>query len=381
MRIPARLSPSGRRTNRYFATKREAENFARELSGDVASRGVEGVLNSGLEAWQVAWAGAGLSGDVSMGVEWLIRECGRVGSFDGFVRRFERGDAEFSDEGKSVTWLEASREFMRVKRDVECRRERTLRDLRLFLERIEKRASWVLGMFLCDIGADECSRLLDVFPTPRQRLKVRRGLSGLFSLGMKRGWCRVNGFSLLDSEVVRESELRCLSVDEVQNLVGTAREFRQGVLLAPVAMMVFAGIRPEEVKRLKWEDVDFEEGVISVRGHSSKTGGTRHVEMSENLRRILISSRGGGEMDDLVVSVSWESAWKALIRVAGWGEKKKWPQDACRHTFASYHLKKHGDLQRLQVAMGHRSSELLRTRYLNMRGVTKALADEFWCVS
>lgn len=39
--------------------------------------------------------------------------------------------------------------------------------------------------------------------------------------------------------------------------------------------------------RLTWEDVSFEDGVITVRAAASKTGGARHVTICEALRAWL----------------------------------------------------------------------------------------------
>ena len=50
--------------------------------------------------------------------------------------------------------------------------------------------------------------------------------------------------------------------------------------------------------------------------------------------------------------------------------------NALRHTFASYHAAHFRDLPALQLEMGHRSSDLLRTRYLNLPQVQQA--KEYW---
>lgn len=51
-----------------------------------------------------------------------------------------------------------------------------------------------------------------------------------------------------------------------------------------------------------------------------------------------------------------------------------------RHSYATYYLKNGGDLNRLQLNMGHRDTHLLYTRYTNMVGVTRAMAAEWWQV-
>ncbi|MEE1265877.1 MAG: hypothetical protein UHH87_06275 [Akkermansia sp.] len=51
-----------------------------------------------------------------------------------------------------------------------------------------------------------------------------------------------------------------------------------------------------------------------------------------------------------------------------------WPQDA-----ASYHLSHFRSFAELQVEIGHRDASLLRTRYVDQRGVRNAL--RFWLQS
>ena len=53
----------------------------------------------------------------------------------------------------------------------------------------------------------------------------------------------------------------------------------------------------------------------------------------------------------------------------------EWINDVLRHTFASYHLKHFKNLILLQAEMGHRDLNLLRSRYVNMQGITK---DDAW---
>ena len=48
---------------------------------------------------------------------------------------------------------------------------------------------------------------------------------------------------------------------------------------------------------------------------------------------------------------------------------------------AFYHAKHFKDYNLLQMEMGHRSSSLLRTRYLNMKGISPQTATRFWALT
>ena len=66
---------------------------------------------------------------------------------------------------------------------------------------------------------------------------------------------------------------------------------------------------------------------------------------------------------------NWQNRWRALRRAAGFTD---WQPDVCRHTFASNHAAYFRDLGALQLEMGHRSADLLRSRYLNLPQVNQA---------
>lgn len=82
-----------------------------------------------------------------------------------------------------------------------------------------------------------------------------------------------------------------------------------------------------------------------------------------------------------VMSSQLAGALEAAPEKAGWGLHNRfgeWSADALRHTYASYHAKWFRDFSLLQLEMGHRSSSLLRERYLNMEGVSRDRARLFW---
>ena len=58
----------------------------------------------------------------------------------------------------------------------------------------------------------------------------------------------------------------------------------------------------------------------------------------------------------------WAQHWSRLHRAAGFS---RWQPDVLRHTFASHHLAHFRSYAALQLEMGHRSAELLRTRYVS----------------
>ncbi len=219
-----------------------------------------------------------------------------------------------------------------------------------------------------------CRQLLEsTFHTPRQRAKGRIILHGIFAHSQQQGWCHNNPVAALRAPKLREAEIQALTTSEISRLLRTARKSEHRACMPALGLMLWAGIRPAEITRLKWEDIDKEERVITLRPQHSKTGGTRHITLHPVLSAWLKES--GGTQQGALCPRCWLRRWKNLRHAAG---LIPWRQDVLRHTFASYHVKQWHDYARLQLEMGHRSAELLRTRYLNMRGITAADAARFW---
>ena len=208
----------------------------------------------------------------------------------------------------------------------------------------------------------ECTEYLQAaFDTPRQRNKARLILSGVFSTAMKRGWCAENPMRRVEVERIEEQRIRILSKEEMDRLMTAAESYAGGACLAAVGMMLYAGIRPYEVERLLWEDVKTEAGIICISPQHSKTGGARHVTIHPPLARIIERTRQADNAR--ICPPNWRNRWAELHRAAAFHH---WQPDVLRHTFATHHLATFHSYAQLQLEMGHRSADLLRTRYIAM---------------
>ena len=240
------------------------------------------------------------------------------------------------------------------------RRFATRSDLRYFARRILRSVPEAAGRPLRAMSTRECRGILTrAFHTPAQYRKGRAFLSSVFAYGVRQEWCEENPVLRIEVPVVREGEIRPLSMAEIRRLLDVAgrAEFRE---IAPaLGLMLWAGIRPNEVRRLQAEDVDLRRGFVYVKPRHSKTGGGRQVPIRPALQRWL--QKHG--MPCAWSLSGWSRRWRSLRAAAGF---EQWQQDVLRHTFASYHVLCFADLPMLQLEMGHRSVELLRTRYVNV---------------
>ncbi len=292
----------------------------------------------------------------------------------GFCRQVIRmGTRAYSHDTRTVSFREAVERSLQSRAS---RRGRTLAEIRQCCRRLLRNYPELAEMPVRGITSDYCREIIQgSYPTLPMQRKARRLLHGIFAFSQRHGWCAVNPTAAVDIPQVIEKPIAALTIQEVRRLLATTRRKEHLPCAAAVGLMLWAGIRPVELTRLHWEDVNVQARIITVEARHSKTGGARHVTLYPILIRWLRETAPYRLPRALIVPTSWVRRWRALRVAAGF---KDWHPDTLRHTFASYHLKHFANLNTLQIDMGHADSQLLRTRYLGMRGITAEGANEFW---
>ena len=302
--------------------------------------------------------------------------CAAIKAGRGRVRRAMKclaaGAEALRQQERTVSFEQAVTAALEARKD---RRIRTIYDFRYFTRRFMLRCKGLAKRRVRAITPQECAEYIEqAFDTPRQRQKARLMLSGVFSTAAKRGWCDENPVARVEAPRVVEQPVPILTPQEIEQITTTAESYQGGSCAAAVGMMLYAGIRPHEEARLTWAQVDLQARAIYIQPQHSKTGGARRVTIHKPLQRIL---RKHKQPDTATICpANWQRHWRRLRHAAGWGSDRKWPQDALRHTFASYHLSHFRSYAELQVEIGHRDATLLRTRYVDQRPVVNAGA--FW---
>ncbi len=192
--------------------------------------------------------------------------------------------------------------------------------------------------------------------------KGRAMLHSVFAHGMRQEWCAENPVARIEVPAVQEREIVPLRREEVERLEAAVQQPEHRAMRLSLHLLLYCGLRPQEVARLQPQHVQPERGCVVVPGRCSKTGGGRVVPLRN--RALLRGVR-------MRIPRNWEQRWRRLRRGAGFAPGK-WVPDVCRHTFASYHAARFRDLGALQLEMGHRSADLLRSRYLNLPRVEEA---------
>ena len=250
----------------------------------------------------------------------------------------------------------------------------SIRDIRCIGNRLLRTKPEFGGRNFSELSVSECEEWLNAaFHTNSQFNKARTMLHGLFEFALRREWCDKNPIKRIERKKVVEKEIQPLKLTETKRLIKNAQ--RESPVYAIVAaLLVYTGIRPREVRRLTWRDIDTEEKTITVRSQCSKTGGVRQVEIPPVLNRLLITHKS--QNSSHICPTDWQRRWRKIRDNSGF--RGRWVQDVLRHTYASFHAKNYADLPRLQLNMGHRDLSLLRSRYINMHGISRAEAKSFF---
>jgi len=264
----------------------------------------------------------------------------------------------------TVTFGEAARQSIEAREE---RRPTTRRDLRHYMRRL-MRVRGVTLRPLREMDAQECRHILnEAFgDSVNSYRKGRTILHSIFAFGVRREWCDSNPVTLIEAPLVKEKEITPLSLEEVERLEQTANLPEHRAMKLSLHLMLYCGIRPAEIARLRPEDIRQTEHQVIIRPRISKTGGGRVIP----LRKGIFCTES-----DWKIPRNWCRRWRALRRAAGF---TRWVPDVLRHTFASYHVRHFQDLPALQLEMGHRDSDLLLTRYINPVGISLSDAELYW---
>jgi hypothetical protein len=169
----------------------------------------------------------------------------------------------------------------------------------------------------------------------------------------------VEGVRKFSARQVREEQSAkpgTTSPDDVRRMFGVLMRWRGGVLVRPYAMLYFAGIRPEEMKRLAGREselVNMKTLTITIPANVSKTRHERQVRITKNLAAWLRAYPGD------LTPINFESLNKRVRK------HFQLSHDEARHSFISYHVAVQRSVGDVALQAGN-SESIVRRHYLNL---------------
>ena len=341
----------GKRFRRFFDSEKEARSFAKRAQEEAVRYGV--VLDrltireraKLIEAYELAKE-AGL--DLLEVVKWAMAQ---------------------KEPPKPVpTVAEAFHAFLQAKEAAGVR------------SRYLKQLQWSLGLFC---GQFERVRLNELSAEAIEAWLMRQkwgaatrrsvliDVRSLLNFARQRGWMEENPAEAVETPRWDEKPPVILTVEEGRRLLRYVRD-QAPLLLAYLAIGMFAGLRPAELDRLKWEDVWMDRGLIHVTGRVAKTRRRRLVTIVDTLQAWLIICPRQGEG---IRPTNFDRMWKRMKRETG----VRWGHDILRHSFASYHLAHWRNPGLTAHEMGHADQEMLYRHYREL--VTPQDAAAWWSLT
>jgi integrase len=196
----------------------------------------------------------------------------------------------------------------------------------------------------------------------------RAALQQLFNFALKLKVVSGNPIDEIAKLKTKTSEIGALSTSQAANLLlHSSEEIR-----ASIAIGLFAGLRRSEISRMSCEEIDFEQGFIEVKAKNSKSAARRLIRIRPCLRAWLLPLRGGsGKV--MPTEMIYRNRLEEARRAAGITD---WPNNALRHSFASYHLAAFQDASALALEMGHSTTRMIFQHYRAL--VTPSDGESYW---
>jgi integrase len=207
--------------------------------------------------------------------------------------------------------------------------------------------------------------------SPSTKITYLRRLETFFSWAAKRGYSASDPTAAVERPTESHAPIVVLSPRDCRRLLEACRRV-DPKLLPYFAIGLFAGIRPDEIKRLQAGSIKGE--WIHVEAAKSKTRRRRLVEIHSTLKAWLDL---GGDIGWR----NWRCRWLAVRKATAVGEHGPerpigWVSDIMRHSFCSYAYPIMG-ASWTSMHAGHSEQTLFR-HYREL--VTREAAVAFWSI-
>jgi integrase len=348
LNIPAGLSASGRRARRFFATREAAEGAAAKLRAQFVNHGLAARLLSSeyaqaaARAFAILGASAQPNNFIEAAREYVERHNTRLASLP-FEEAFDRF---ITSQPRSPSYIQSLRQY-------------------------KARLSALRGRMLCDITAAEIDSAMQSFPPSVFNFGVRI-LGGLFNYARNFDYCTSNPTHKLDRKRIPPKEIQIYTPRDVEALLRAA----EPALIPWLALCMFAGLRASEARRLRWNDINFDENFVRVPSTVSKTGQPRAIPMEENLHLWLWPHRCEATQ---LVAPQGQNVIRKQLRLVHRASEVRQIKHGPRHTYCSYLLARDGNIDALLLNAGHEDAQTTFRHYAS-KIATKKAAEAFWSI-
>jgi integrase len=201
----------------------------------------------------------------------------------------------------------------------------------------------------------------------RARNNIRASIVTLFHFARKQGYLPKGSATEADDVARAKDRGGPTGILTPVELASILKKAPEKVRLF-IGLGAFAGMRSSEILRLDWSDINFQRQFITVAAEKAKTATRRLVPILSNLRLWLTSYRG---QTGRLFSTR-RDADRAIHFAKQCGVE--WPNNALRHSYATYRLALVADAARVALEMGNSPQKLMR----NYRELVDKREAEAW---
>ena len=267
--------------------------------------------------------------------------------------------SHYRAETAEISIYNAKEEFLRTRYDIEDH-TRTNYKFALGLLLKPDPNKMVHAFNVSDIEA-----VLRKYPSVGTRRSFRTIFGIFFRWAIRHHYCLENPCERLDKLPQEMSEIAALSLEESKRLLCASIEWNEGVTAPAVAIGLFAGLRPSELRDLKAGDIL--EGRIRVSGGKMRRKIKRVVPIVPVLEAWLKEYPFTG------MPAGWDYKLKVLKRVT---KAEAWVQDIIRHTSITFQAERDQN-EGLTITNCGTSVEMMNRHYRVILDDAKAIT-EFW---
>ena len=340
------LRVNGKRVRKFFKSKVEAETYLQQKRVQID--------NEGIKALQM---------HDSLRIE-AVNCHERLKAFGKTLTDATDFYIEYLQQVERTCILKEGVEFFLQAKEKDGKSVRYLQDLRTRLAHFSQAFGSEKVAAIRTLEIDNWLRELDL--SPQSRNNYRTVLNAFFNYMVNRGYCATNPVLKTAKAEVVDKPPEIFTVEELYKLLDVSSD----EVVPYIAIGAFAGLRPAEIQRLDWKEIKLERGYIEVSAHKSKTASRRLVKIQPNLQSWLQPfAKAQGRVTPLNLRNKLEATWKAA-------DMKRWPANALRHSFASYHLAHFNDAAKTALELGHADTSMLYAHYREL--VTPEDAKRYW---
>jgi integrase len=175
----------------------------------------------------------------------------------------------FAPSARTITVQKAFDEFMLSKKRENCR-PATLRNLR---DRLQPLAKAQPESLLNEITTATLEPFIFGHGSPINQRNNHLVLSNFFNWAKRNKYVAVSPLESVGYVKLERREVEILTVAQCRAVVRAARDHKGGKFLPFVTLALFCGIRPTEISRLTWDNINLQNELVTIGGNARERGG------------------------------------------------------------------------------------------------------------